>query len=485
MHYFIVVLMAFALSMYGCEGKTGPAGATGPSGAAGPAGPAGADGRDGAPGPQGEQGPAGPKGDTGAAGADGADGAPGPKGDKGDKGDPGEDGEDGAGADPGAIQDIIDGVVAGGALADIHHVVIGYLDEDGDTTGEVTYYAPNFEPAEDKDALSFNLGVGDTRQLVVKAGSQDEEKITVVPSFESDDPVNASVSSDGEIEANRAGGAVIMVGIVGRGITIGIDVDVLAKVDKVTISSAKSIRLPVGGSADVTAKATDADGDEVDTKITLTTSDDSVASVDGLTITAESVGTATIKAVAGGTTSKDKITVVVTPAGAYSHTITHVPVAASSRTIDVPVDGDGKRRPTATSADAATLAVAISGPTDGIVYKFQVNEIGADGMPTRIVATVADITLGVDEYGQDVLKDIVSVTSGDAGPNYTLAVDSDGVFTLTLGVINSTPDIDYTALVNDVDAGKDPVHGDAYINVSYEGAETIALPAVIVATKAP
>ena len=87
MHYFIVVLIAFALSMYGCEGKTGPAGPSGSTGTAGPAGPAG---------PQGSTGPAGPAGPQGPAGADGADGAAGPQGEKGDTGETGPAGADGA-----------------------------------------------------------------------------------------------------------------------------------------------------------------------------------------------------------------------------------------------------------------------------------------------------------------------------------------------------------------------------------------------------
>ena len=37
MHYLIIAVLAFGLSLMGCEGKTGPAGPTGPAGSAGPA----------------------------------------------------------------------------------------------------------------------------------------------------------------------------------------------------------------------------------------------------------------------------------------------------------------------------------------------------------------------------------------------------------------------------------------------------------------
>ncbi len=95
MHYLIIAVMAFALSMYGCEGKTGPAGPTGAAGVAGPQGVAGP------AGPVGPTGPAGADGQDGAPGAPGADGAPGAPGEKGDKGDPGADGQDGAPGAPG------------------------------------------------------------------------------------------------------------------------------------------------------------------------------------------------------------------------------------------------------------------------------------------------------------------------------------------------------------------------------------------------
>ena len=74
-----------------------------------------------------------PQGEKGDPGADGADGATGPQGPKGDKGDPG------AGTDPGAIQGIIDGVIAGGVLADIHHIKVSQGDKNA-----VTYHPPEF-----------------------------------------------------------------------------------------------------------------------------------------------------------------------------------------------------------------------------------------------------------------------------------------------------------------------------------------------------
>ena len=92
MHYLIIAVLAFGLSLMGCEGKTGPAG---------PAGVAGQQGQQGPPGADGDRGPQGDKGDKGDPGEPGADGAPGEKGDKGDPGEPGADGAPGEKGDKG------------------------------------------------------------------------------------------------------------------------------------------------------------------------------------------------------------------------------------------------------------------------------------------------------------------------------------------------------------------------------------------------
>ena len=107
MHYLIIAVLAFGLSLMGCEGKTGPAGPAGVAGQPGQPGQAGADGDRGPagpPGPPGEKGEQGPKGDTGDTG---------PKGDTGDTGPMGPPGESG-----------IPGDLPGNILAAVHHVVV-------------------------------------------------------------------------------------------------------------------------------------------------------------------------------------------------------------------------------------------------------------------------------------------------------------------------------------------------------------------------
>ena len=126
MHYLIIALLAFGLSLMGCEGKTGPAGPTGPSGAAGPAGPAGPQGSTGPAGPAGADGADGAQGPAGPAGADGADGAQGPKGDQGERGPEGPMGPPGEAGE---------GVALPPGLAQLEEIVIRKEGSDDNLTG--------------------------------------------------------------------------------------------------------------------------------------------------------------------------------------------------------------------------------------------------------------------------------------------------------------------------------------------------------------
>jgi hypothetical protein len=197
MHYFIVVLIAFALSMYGCEGKTGPAGATGPAGTPGTPGAAG------------------PKGDTGEQGP------------QGEKGDPGEDG---VGADPADIQGIIDGVVAGGALADIHHILIIQDGEDADDARRAN--APNFAETH----ADVVLLVDDTTMLVAKAGSQNATPLAVAFSWASEDASIAEVDDSGMVTGVSNGTTDLVLSAVGRGVEIKVPVTVYKGVDNIVVT---------------------------------------------------------------------------------------------------------------------------------------------------------------------------------------------------------------------------------------------------------
>lgn len=304
MHYFIVVLMAFALSIYGCEGKTGPAG---PTGAAGPAGPQGSTG------PSGPAGPAGPQGPAGADGADGAAGPAGPAGPAGEKGEKGDPGEDGVGADPADVQGIIDGVIAGGALADIHHILIIQDGEDADDARRAN--APNF--AEEHAAVV--LLVDDTTMLQAKAGSQNATPLPVVFTWESDDTSIADVNAlTGMVTGVSNGSTTLTVSAVGRGVEIDVPVTVYKGIDSVVVTGGTGDNnLKIGDTLDLSATAHDESDADMGVMIpgvafTWASSDEDVATVEAdeddssmATVTAVGVGTAKITASAGGEDSNE------------------------------------------------------------------------------------------------------------------------------------------------------------------------------------
>ena len=311
MHYLIIAVLAFALSVLGCEGKTGPAGPTGPSGAAGPAGPAG---------PQGSTGPAGPAGPQGPAGADGADGAPGPagpQGEKGDKGDPGEDGADGApgtGVDPGTVQGIVNEVVAGGILADIHHILI--VQDGEDAKGARRSEAPGFlDIGVDRTVV---LLVDETTMLAAKAGSQNGTPLAVAFSWESDDASIADVDDSGMVTGVSNGSTNLVLSAVGRGVEIKVPVTVYKGVDNIVVTGGSGDNnLKVGSTLALSATAFDESDADMGVKIpgvafTWASSDDDVATVKAdkddssmATVTAVGAGTATITASAQGEDSNE------------------------------------------------------------------------------------------------------------------------------------------------------------------------------------
>ena len=332
MHYFIVVLIAFALSIYGCEGKTGPAGPTGSAGqtgSAGPAGPQGAmgpAGADGAQGPQGEKGDTGETGPAGPMGPAGADGAQGPQGEKGDTGETGPAGPMGpAGADgaqgpqgeqgpagpdgaPVNVPEVIDGVIAGGILADIHHILIIQDGQDAKDARRVN--SPGF----DETLETVVLLVDDTTSLVAKAGTQSGDPVAATFSWDIEDGAFADVDASGTVTGVSNGSTNIMVSVEGRGIEVSIPLTVYKAVDNVVVTADGSGTLRVGGTVGLTARAYDeSDADEgvliPGIEFVWESSDTDVATVkDGdngmATVTAKGAGTANITAMAAGTDVK-------------------------------------------------------------------------------------------------------------------------------------------------------------------------------------
>ncbi len=311
MHYLIIAVLAFGLSLMGCEGKTGPAGPTGPAGAAGPAGTPGTPGTPGATGPQGPAGAAGPKGDKGDTGDTGPAG---PKGDTGDSGLPTD------------IPDLTT------ILADIHHIKITR----GSNDKSYFYVAPNFDQGSEKMDESggklspLNLIAGTEDMLTVKAASQSGDALTAVTftwSSNSDDV--ASIDGDGMIEAGLSGEAKFTLMVDGRGIEVNIDVKVSGAIDhvlvagpgtqKTTKDAGYSLTMPEGSSLKLTATAHEKDATMIPgASIGWNSSNPAVASVDGGTVTANGAGTASITASSGGKTSKP-VKITVTEIGEFQY----------------------------------------------------------------------------------------------------------------------------------------------------------------------
>ena len=458
MHYFIVVLIAFALSMYGCEGKTGP---TGPPGAAGPKGDPGAPGQPGPAGPAGAPGVKGDPGPPGPAGEDGKDGAPGPKGDPGAdgaKGDKGDKGDPGAGTDPGAIQGVIDGVIAGGVLADVHHILLSQGSDNA-----VTYHPPEFDTAmavDKKGALDLTMASGETTTITAKAASQDGEALNVGFDWASD---SEEVTVDGGmITAVRSTtGAKITITAIGRGIDIDLTVMVLDDIKRIEFAAdqATSYVLPTGGKIDLMAPIAynKAEGGVAieGAEVMWVSSDTDVVSVSGNTITAEGPGKAEITAQGGGVTSKAKISVTVRDvSGVITHMLSNTTSTAASRTrtVTLAVADDPDTN------DDETVAFATD-PDSGITINFLVFTVGHDGKTAANEdATLAGLTVRSQNEG---------VVANDTS--------------VTVALVSGSPDQGVVTIPNTeaVMAG----HGTAYLVVSLPGADDLPLPAVVL--KAP
>ena len=449
MHYLIIAVLAFGLSLMGCEGKTGPAGPSGPSGPAGAqgvAGPAGPVGPQGPAGADGDTGPAGPKGDTGDTGPVG------PQGPKGDKGDPGEDGQDATLPDPGDIP--------GGLLTQVHHIVIGYLDDDGEKTGAIKYVGPNFtdDGSADKKKLSFALPVGAMRQLAVKVASQDGNPIPGVEvAYTSTDPVTATVTEGGEIEALEHGDATIKVSVVGRGIAININVDVLEAVKKVTIASSTQT-IPVGFSVTWKAKVINSDDEDITANaiVTWESEDASIAKVDAKkgVVTGVSDGETRIRAMSGGKNS-DWRDVTVTPSGIFTRTVQPVGNASGKVTVAQTTDTDDEGN--------------------------RLNFPAADGTPDPATVTFELLLLYAVASGDNEVGEEVATPTPSA---FVISVASDRVLNADAGIAASAGDgnvVNITvtladALVRPTSPTTDTrgKYGKALISVSHPDAENPA-----------
>ncbi len=463
MHYFIVVLIAFALSIYGCEGKTGPAGPAGAQGAAGAAGPAGADG---APGPAGPVGPAGPKGDKGDTGDAGPAGPAGPQGPQGDMGPPG----DASTIDPNQL---------GNILADIHHVKLIQDGDDEDAT--LVFAGPNFDMGVAGDKWDVTLDVGESTMIVAKAATQTKMPILGVDFMWSSKDGDVASVDGGMIEALEPGTSEITAAALTRGIAVKFTVTVLSEVKSIVMDSpADGFFLSNGESVGLEATAYDKaqdkdtdgrDGTAVPVDLTFMSSDDSVVEIDGSTANAVGVGTATITAHYGEGDAEVKsegIKINVTPGGDVTHKLTYTRIGADDRKFHIAWNVDS----TAVAIYGPGDTVPDEAPEDGtggaeVVYTVQVRIFDSEGNPNIDEAADTADNLEVAVQGTGIDATGISVALQDGAATITVNNDDgDGLADKALVAAANT------------NAVTGP--GTARIILSYPGADDIALPAITI-----
>ena len=491
MHYLIVIMIAFAMSIMGCEGKTGPAGATGSAGVAGPTGPTGPTGAAGPAGPKGDKGDPGEQGPAGPAGPAGAAGAPGPKG---DKGDPGEQG-------PPGDASTIDPSDLGNLLADVHHIALTLEGEGKAEDRTAVFMAPDFKLDPGKNwADGVTLDVGETTTIVAKAATQTKMPIAGVSFSWTSKNEDAVTVDNGMIEAVGTGSSEITVTADSRGIKVMFDVTVLSEVKSVVITSpdpANEFLLSNGESVGLMAYAFDnaTDGvpadvmDEdarVPVSISFMSSDDNVVEIDGSTAKAVGVGSATITAHYQKIKSKKGLKIKVTPGGSTTHLIAFRLIEPDQRAFHI-VWGN-----TDTTMDADSTVAAIYGPGDdfsatdndaantgsnaggAVTYSIVVNKYNSDG--TYAPDTNADHTnfngalkIRLQQTGMVLDTAGISVDVADGEGTITVTASADG------GLADK-------ALVGS--AGNAVVGaGKARIIVTYSGAEDKVLPVITVTEK--
>ena len=416
MHYLIIAVLAFGLSLMGCEGKTGPAG---PAGVAGQPGQPGQDGADG------DRGPAGP---------------PGPPGEKGERGETGETGPQGEPGDPASI----DPGTVGNILASVHHIL---LLKDGETDQEkgTKIDGPNF----DKE-VKVGLLVGGSTDYVAKAKTANKQQIPATFTWTSEDDETVSVDNGTITGLKRSDDPVkVTMTVDGRGIDVTFMVTVHDVVKGIIASTGDDTRMAVGDDIMVSAIAYDKAQDEDMTgpegnpvpNITFTwkSSDEGVATVDedGV-VTAEGVGSADITANVGDVAS-NKISVTVFDVQTVERRLDPtLPVAVTF--VEAGVDS------TVDNADPPSIAVVgTSAVTPGnvtISVTLEQFDANADPMWAGTAGSVKLVSLNTDVL---TFTDVSSPTDAD---------DFDGEVTLTAAA-------DGTAATSALSA--DPTAGNALV----------------------
>ena len=371
MHYLIIAVLTFGLSLMGCEGKTGPAGPTGPAGSAGPAGPTG---------PQGEPG-------------------------------------DPASIDPGTV---------GNILASVHHIL---LLKDGETDPEkgTVIGGPDFNTE-----VEVGLLVGGSTVYVAKAATANKQPIPVTFTWMSEDDEIVTVDNGTISGVRRSDDPVeVTLSVDGRGIDVTFNVTVHDVVKGIIASTGDDTRMAVGDGIMVSAIAYDKAQDEdmagpegnpvPNISFTWMSSDEDVATVDeDGAVTAEGVGSAKITAHVGDVKS-NAISVTVFDVQTVERRLDPtLPVAVTF--VEADVDS------TVDSADPPNIAVvttsAVTPNNVTISVTLEQFDANADPMWAGTAGSVKLVSLNTDVL---TFTDVASPTDADDfDGEVTLTAAADG-----------------------------------------------------------
>jgi uncharacterized protein YjdB len=189
----------------------------------------------------------------------------------------------------------------------------------------------------------------------------------------SDNDLIATVSSTGLVTSKSVGTASITATVEGKFATVKVVV-IPVPVASVSVTPT-SAPLVIGGTVTLSATTKDAAGNTLAGRtVTWSTSDPSVATVNGGVVTAVAVGTATITATSEGKSAAAQITVTLAPVAsvAVSPATVSVLPGATTQLTATPSDASGKplagRTITWLSSDQSKATVNGSGLVTGVAY---------------------------------------------------------------------------------------------------------------------
>ena len=323
---------------------------------------------------------------------------------------------------------------------------------------------------------SLSLVEGETGSLTATVSPSDADDKTVI--WDSSDKSVASVEN-GKVTALKAGSANITVKSVDGGFTASCSVSVSAKtVDVASISLSKEeLTLKEGDSETITA--TVKPDDATDKTVTWTSSDPSVATVDGGKIEAVKEGTATVTAKAGDKTATCKVTVDKKVIAVESVELDKTEVELNegdSVTLTATVKPDDATNKTVTWTSSDPAVAMVDGGKIEAVKEGTATITAKSGEKSATCQVTVKKVIAVESVELD--KTEVELTEGDS-VTLTATVKPDDATDKTVTWTSSDP------AVATVDGGKIEAVKEGTATITAKSGEKSAACTVIVKAKVP